>query len=690
MGDHADTAAPGEALRPAAVLKEFRYKDLYFKSKSFLHQYCADESHDKVDEVRELVKNADDRDSWAIEVKDGKRKVSAIHVATFYGRVELVRLLLEAKVQPNQQEVDGACNTPLHVAVWYGRPEVVQVLLDFAADPSIKDNRNFTPLHFAARLGDGHTVAKSILASAREQRLLERQDWTVTTWHDHRPAIQLAAEADDVACFEELLAHLEDTDANCDRSDSNTAKRNQSDLVTFVFKHRPEIASVLLQRYHELQVVRKLLENREVEIITQILRNSPRWSTVLDHLVKEPEQMLHVAGTYYDKRNRANFWKQNFTNRWDRMAFLCNDSRSLRHSSNVLNFLGGQDDLEAKMELNKKLKGTDGPAMAEVFVSVGLIPLDANLLADDKIMKALAMEAKQSLLDTKFVKAVLDDSWTEIQAWYFWHVFWALVQVAMTCVASAGMREAQVPAFAFVVLVALWLKRLLEETWQLFNYCCCGVREAGECPDMAKSPKSAGAPTKRSCYSMYLLAFSCLTTHRPTFHTFLDWVYLSISATALYYLWFFDPWPLRRSLIAFYFTLVWLSALYWLRGFGAWQFSEKLLPILWAMRDTGTFLIVVTFTFAAAVHSYFVLSIPRMPGGLYRAIELLCAMGEFAGLVGGRPFDWDSWVISTSTSWSLLTRSSHQERLECWSPKIPARQRTTPSSISSSTSWPSE
>ena len=40
-----------------------------------------------------------------------------------------------------------------------------------------------------------------------------------------------------------------------------------------------------------------------------------------------------------------------------------------------------------------------------------------------------------------------------------------------------------------------------------------------------------------------------------------------------------------------------MSALYWLRGICAWRFNQKLLPIIWAMRDTGTFLLVVARQF---------------------------------------------------------------------------------------------
>lgn len=40
-----------------------------------------------------------------------------------------------------------------------------------------------------------------------------------------------------------------------------------------------------------------------------------------------------------------------------------------------------------------------------------------------------------------------------------------------------------------------------------------------------------------------------------------------------------------------------MSALYWLRGIYAWRFNQKLLPIIWAIRDTGSFFLVVARQF---------------------------------------------------------------------------------------------
>eukprot|EP00439_Symbiodinium_sp_Y106_P014799 s2994_g2.t1 len=646
---------PGDAPVQQPASQEFTYKDDTYKSACSLHQYCAMEGLSDeqvmeqlsaVDAVLDGMKH-DSEDWWAVQAEK-QLKVHALHVATFYGHAALVRKLLQAAADANVQEKKGEekRNTALHVAVWYDRPEVIKVLLEKRANPSILVNR-FTPLHFAARLGNAEAV-KGILDSAKQLKLVEdrNEEWKTTTLAGDRPAIQLACEAElaceegDSTCFELLLQAMEEesADGSADYWNSATSKDNQKKLVSFAFKERPFIASLMLKHYHEMAVVRELLNGQEVAIITQILQNSADWKTVLDNFVKQPGQMLSTDGTHATKCNRANFWKQNFTNRWNGMAFLCGDVRSARHPRKVLDYADNQtDDLKRKLELALKLKGSNGFAMAEKFVEVGLIPIDADQLARDEILRAIAVDANYSLLSTKFVRAVLDDSWAKVKVWYFWHVFWAFFQVVMACVLSASLRDTrpaelpdtggQVPTSAFILLSMVWVKRLIEELYQLVVYWC-SCRRQVEVPAKPDAESSLRSCTPHSLCSSFFLFFK---KNGCSFHTVLDWFYLLVSGGALYYLWPFDgpfnAWPMRRSLIAFYFTLVWLSALYWLRGVAAWGFSEKLLPILWAMRDTGTFLIVVSFTFAAAVHSYFVLSIPNMPPGLYRALEKTFRLG---------------------------------------------------------------
>ncbi|CAE7909346.1 Ank1, partial [Symbiodinium microadriaticum] len=399
-----------------------------------------------------------DADDWwgeRREQEDGKpvlKRVHALHVATFHGNAALVQKLLQAEADINAQEVeekDGEKtlkSTSLHVAIWYHRPDVIKVLLEKRANPSILWN-GFTSLHHAARLGNAEAV-QGILDTARQQKLSEGQneEWKTTTLENvkGRSAIQLACEAGDSMCFQHLLEAMEEESAGGepDYWKPEKSEKHQKALVNFAFKKRPSIASLLLAHYHDMAVVRKLLKGREVEIITQILKNSADWKTALDNFVKDPEQMLAADVTHHSQCNRVNFWRQNFTNRWDRIAFLCGDVRSARHPQKVLDF-AGKTDLEEKQTLAKKLEGSDGLAMAQKFVEVGLIPMDADLLASDEILKAIALDANYSLLDTKFVRAVLDDSWAKVKVWYFWHVFWAFFQVVMTCVVSASLRDAR-------------------------------------------------------------------------------------------------------------------------------------------------------------------------------------------------------------------------------------------------------
>ncbi|CAE7816305.1 unnamed protein product [Symbiodinium sp. CCMP2592] len=74
------------------------------------------------------------------------------------------------------------------------------------------------------------------------------------------------------------------------------------------------------------------------------------------------------------------------------MAFLCGDVRSVRHPRKVLDYTGNDNgaDVDKKKHLANKLKGSDGLAMAQKFVTVGLIPIDADQLARDEIMQLAA------------------------------------------------------------------------------------------------------------------------------------------------------------------------------------------------------------------------------------------------------------------------------------------------------------
>jgi len=79
------------------------------------------------------------------------------------GTLECVKLLLEAGANPNVKSKSGIPTetyyrdikvigeTPLHLAAAYGSKEMIELLLKYNADPSIKDDRDESPLTWYSR-----------------------------------------------------------------------------------------------------------------------------------------------------------------------------------------------------------------------------------------------------------------------------------------------------------------------------------------------------------------------------------------------------------------------------------------------------------------------------------------------------------------------------------------------------------
>jgi ankyrin repeat protein len=91
---------------------------------------------------------------------------TALHLACFFDRDEVARLLLDSGADPNVTAVNGSDLRPLHSAVAARATGLVAVLLAAGADPNPRQKGGYTPLHAAALHGDEAIVDLLLTAGA--------------------------------------------------------------------------------------------------------------------------------------------------------------------------------------------------------------------------------------------------------------------------------------------------------------------------------------------------------------------------------------------------------------------------------------------------------------------------------------------------------------------------------------------
>ncbi len=110
--------------------------------------------------VRHMLEADPKRASERVRSRDATG-MTALHLATWGGHTEIVRILLKHGADVNAR--DGSGDTPLMLAVRWGLPELMDLLLAHGADASIRDDQGRTLLHRAAEYG--HVAVMRVLVS---------------------------------------------------------------------------------------------------------------------------------------------------------------------------------------------------------------------------------------------------------------------------------------------------------------------------------------------------------------------------------------------------------------------------------------------------------------------------------------------------------------------------------------------
>ena len=181
-----------------------------------------------------------------------------LHVASCFGNVEIVRLLLYHGADPEANVEAGMGEKPLH-KVSYGKyrsqedgVRVAQLLLERGADVNIRRNDCWTPLHIASRFGKFEIVQILIDHSAEVDAV---DDFCKTPLHDVSQGIYESQE-DGVRIAQLLLDH---------GADVNAKSRAGNTPLTFASRsERPKLAELFLEHAANVNVQRPSANSNQV------------------------------------------------------------------------------------------------------------------------------------------------------------------------------------------------------------------------------------------------------------------------------------------------------------------------------------------------------------------------------------------------------------------------------------------
>lgn len=163
FGASVESRGAGEWTSPLMTALAFGYRsaaEALVRRGAKVNNIAAAAALGRLAEARQLLATASDED-----------RHRAFALAAQHGHVEIVRLLLDAREEPNRYNLKGnhGHSTPLHQAVWSGHDAVVRLLVERGARVDIRDTiYNATPLGWAEH-GGRAKIAEYLRARGAEK-----------------------------------------------------------------------------------------------------------------------------------------------------------------------------------------------------------------------------------------------------------------------------------------------------------------------------------------------------------------------------------------------------------------------------------------------------------------------------------------------------------------------------------------